>query len=80
MVKVYYVLIKKSFCFMVIIMKKVSIDPGCTTCGVCEFIAPEIFEVIDISHIKKEADFNAHKDAIKEAVRLCPVSVINVEE
>ena len=32
------------------------IDPGCITCGVCEFIAPEVFEVTDISHVKGDAD------------------------
>lgn len=61
-------------------MKKVSIEPGCTTCGVCEFIAPEVFEVTDISHVKKDVDMCKNKDVIKEAVRLCPVSVINIEE
>ena len=61
-------------------MKKVSIEPGCTTCGVCEFVAPEVFEVTDISHVKKDAAIQKNKDVIEEAVRLCPVSVINIEE
>jgi len=61
-------------------MKKVSIEPGCTTCGVCEFMAPEVFEVTDISHVKKNADIHNHKDEIEEAIRLCPVSVIKLEE
>lgn len=61
-------------------MKKVTIDPGCITCGTCEFIAPEVFEVTDICHVNKSADFNVHKEAIKCAARSCPVQVIKTEE
>ncbi len=61
-------------------MKKVIIEPGCTTCGVCEFIAPEVFEVTDISHVKKDADYKKNKACIKEAAQLCPVNVIKYEE
>jgi ferredoxin len=61
-------------------MKRVTIKPGCTTCGLCEFIAPEIFEVTDISHVKKDAPVQAHEAAIKEAARACPVQVIACEE
>jgi ferredoxin len=61
-------------------MKKVSIDPGCITCGLCEFIAPEIFEVTDISHVKNDADYSISKNEIKEAAASCPVNVITYEE
>ena len=61
-------------------MKKVTIEPGCTTCGLCEFIAPDVFEVTDISHVKKDADFKKHADAIKEAARVCPVNVITYQD
>ncbi|OQA35876.1 MAG: hypothetical protein BWY54_00398 [Candidatus Dependentiae bacterium ADurb.Bin331] len=61
-------------------MKKVVINPGCITCGACEFIAPEVFEVTDISHVKKNADLNAHTQLIKDAVLACPVNVIECEE
>lgn len=61
-------------------MKKVSIEPGCITCGLCEFIAPEIFEVTDISHIKKNAPIDEHIEAIEQAVQLCPVSVIVMQK
>lgn len=61
-------------------MKKVFIEPGCITCGVCEFIAPEIFEVTDISHVRSDADLQKHKDRIKEAAVLCPVNVIQCKE
>ena len=61
-------------------MKKVTIEPGCTTCGLCEFIEPNVFEVTDISHVKKDADLKCYKEGIKEAARVCPVNVITYEE
>ena len=61
-------------------MKKVIIEPGCITCGVCEFLAPEVFEVTDISHVKKAVDLQKNKEAIKEAARACPVNVISYKE
>lgn len=65
---------------LVKIMKKVSIEPGCTTCGLCEFIAPETFEVTDISRIKVGADFKKNKEGIKQAAQACPVNVITYED
>ncbi len=61
-------------------MKKVSIEPGCITCGLCEFIAPDVFQVTDISHVKIDAPIDAQSDAIKEAAARCPVQVISYEE
>ena len=57
-------------------MKKVRIEPGCITCGLCEFIAPEVFEVTDVSRIKKNVDSEKYKIEIEQAVRGCPVAVI----
>lgn len=57
-------------------MKKVRIEPGCTTCGLCEFIAPDVFEVTDISHVKEDADFERHSELIDQAILACPVAVI----
>ncbi len=61
-------------------VKKVIIKPGCISCGTCEFTAPEVFEVSDVSHVKKDANLEKNKELIKEAVRKCPVQVITVEE
>lgn len=61
-------------------MKKVSIEPGCITCGLCEFIAPDVFEVTDISHVKKNAPIESQASVIKEAASQCPVAVITYEE
>jgi ferredoxin len=63
-----------------IMVKKVSIQPGCITCGLCEFLSPEIFEVSDISRVKPDAPVNMHGTTIKEAAERCPVQVITYEE
>ena len=61
-------------------MKKLWIEPGCITCGMCEFIAPDIFEVTDISHIKTDAVLQGKEDLIEQSVQECPVSVIQFQE
>ncbi|MBV8660603.1 MAG: ferredoxin [Candidatus Dependentiae bacterium] len=61
-------------------MKKLWIEPGCITCGMCEFIAPKVFEVTDVSHIKKDCDLQENIDLIEQSVKECPVSVIKFEE
>ncbi len=61
-------------------VKKVSIEPGCTTCGLCEFLAPEVFEVTDISHVKKNGCFESNAQVIKDAAERCPVQVITYQE
>lgn len=61
-------------------MKKVWIEPGCITCGKCEFIAPEVFEVLDIAYVKRDIDPERYKNLIKEAAKSCPVSVIKYVE
>ncbi len=61
-------------------MKKVIIEPGCITCGTCEFLAPEVFTVTDICHVNTAADLAANTQAIKCAARACPVQVIKTEE
>ena len=60
-------------------MKKVSIVPGCITCGRCEFLAPEIFEVTDIARVKQHKDIEKHEKDILQAVQTCPVQVIKYE-
>lgn len=61
-------------------MKKLKIDPGCITCGLCQFIAPEVFEVTDISRIKSHAKIDDNRDAIEQAITGCPVAVITYED
>lgn len=61
-------------------IKKVWIDEGCTVCGLCEEMAPDVFEVEDDCVVKDGADFAANEDDIKEAAESCPVEVIMFEE
>ena len=60
-------------------MKKVWIEPGCITCGKCEFIEPEVFEVLDIAYVKRDIDPKKYEALIKEAAKSCPVQVIKYE-
>ena len=57
-------------------MKKIVIKPGCISCGACEFRAPEVFEVTDISRVKNDADIKKNKEKIEQAMQGCPVHVI----
>jgi len=61
-------------------IKKVWIEEGCTSCGLCEGIAPDVFEMPDEAEVIEGADFAAHEDEIIEAAESCPVEVIKYEE
>ena len=61
-------------------MKSVKIEPGCISCGSCQFILPELFEVTDTSHVKENVDIQQYKTRIREAAAKCPVQVIHIEE
>jgi len=61
-------------------IKKVTIEPGCITCGACEFIAPEVFKVTDICHVDENADLGKNEENIKQAASACPVNVITYKE
>ena len=61
-------------------IRKVEIEPGCTACGACEFIAPEVFEVSNSCKVKKGVDLVKNEEKIKEAASICPVWVIAVHE
>lgn len=57
-------------------MKKIIINPGCISCGACEFYAPDVFEVTDVSHVKKGVDVTRHEEKVNTAIKNCPVHVI----
>ena len=61
-------------------MKKVIIQPGCITCGLCEFLAPNVFEVTDVSYVKQDADVKKYEKEIAQAIQECPVQVIKFEK
>ena len=52
----------------------------CTSCGLCESIAPDIFEVPDKMVVNSNANFNDSIADIKDAADSCPVGVIKFEE
>ncbi len=63
-------------------IKKVWLDESeneCISCGVCESICPEVFEVPEKMVVKHGANFNDYEDAILEAVDGCPSEVIKYE-
>lgn len=60
-------------------IKKVWIEEGCTACGLCSDLAPDVFEMDDVAYVKEDADLSL-EDEIKEAADGCPVEVIEYEE
>lgn len=60
-------------------IKKVWIEEGCTACGLCESICPEVFVVGDEATVIEGADFSQHEAEIIEAAESCPVEVIKYE-
>lgn len=61
-------------------IKKVIIEEGCISCGVCEATAPEVFEMPDEAVVKEGVNFDEYEEEIKEAAENCPVEVIKIEE
>lgn len=60
-------------------IEKVWLDESedeCISCGNCEAICPEVFEVPDKMIIVEDADFAANEEKILEAVDACPTNVI----
>lgn len=60
-------------------IKKVWIEDGCTSCGLCEETCPEVFEMPDEARVKEGVDFSAYEDCMKEAAEDCPAEVIKYE-
>lgn len=60
-------------------IKKVWIEEGCISCGMCESICPEVFEMPDQAIVKEDIDPGANEAGIKEAAGSCPVEVIKYE-
>lgn len=57
-------------------IKKVWIEEGCTACGLCEDICPEVFKVEDVATVNEGVNFDDYEEKIKEATDSCPVEVI----
>ncbi len=61
-------------------IRRVRIVPGCISCGSCEAICPNVFEVTDIAHVRPNGDLEDNAELVREAADMCPVSVIKVDE
>lgn len=61
-------------------IKKVWIEEGCISCGICDATAPEVFEIGEETALVKEGvNYNEYEDQIVEAAEQCPVEVIKYE-
>ena len=63
-------------------IKRVWLDESedeCISCGVCESICPEVFEVPDKMVVKSGVDFNLYESQIQDAIESCPTGVIKSE-
>jgi ferredoxin len=57
-------------------INKVWIEEGCTACGLCEEICPEVFELEDLATVIEREDYTAYEEKVKEAADSCPVEII----
>jgi len=55
---------------------KVWIEEGCTSCGLCEEICPEVFKREDQAIVIEGVNYGDYEAKIKEAAESCPVEVI----
>ncbi len=58
---------------------KVWIEEGCTACGLCEEICPEVFKMEDEATVIEGVNFSDYEAGIEEAAENCPVEVIKFE-
>ena len=61
-------------------IKKVWIEEGCTGCGLCEDICPEVFKVEDVATVIEDVNFADFENKIKEAADSCPAEIIKYIE
>ncbi len=61
-------------------IKKVWIEEGCTACGLCEDICPEVFVLEDQVVVIEGVNYSDYEKQIKEAADSCPVEVIKYSE
>ena len=59
-------------------VSKIIIEDGCTACGLCEDVCPDVFSVDDVSVINEGADLGANEEDIRQAAEECPVEVITI--
>ena len=61
---------------------RVWIEDGCTACGICEEICPEVFVLDEREEVAVRSDVNlsAYEEEIKQAAESCPVDAVVVQE
>ena len=57
-------------------MKIKVVEENCIACGACEAISDKLFEVGEVSKVKKAEVPADLEDAAKEAIASCPISAI----
>lgn len=57
-------------------ISKVWIEDGCTSCGLCEDICPDVFKLEDVATVIEGVNYSDFEDGIREAADSCPVEVI----
>lgn len=60
-------------------IKKVWVEEGCTSCGLCVDICPEVFEMDDTATVIVGVSFDDYEAQIKDAAESCPADVIKYE-
>ncbi len=61
---------------------RVWIEDGCTACGICEEICPEVFVLDEREEVAVRSDVNlsAYEEEIKQAAESCPVDAVVAQE
>ena len=62
------------------VKKKIVILPGCIGCGLCEALAPNIFDVTDISRVKEGVEYKEHEQIVQQVIASCPLKVIVLKD
>jgi ferredoxin len=56
------------------------ITEGCTACGLCEDICPQVFKLKDVATVIEGENYSDYTEKIIEAAENCPVEVIKYNE
>jgi ferredoxin len=60
-------------------IKRLWIEEGCTACGICEEVCPEVFKIEEVSIVRTGVNYSDYEACIKESAENCPVEVIKFE-
>ena len=61
-------------------IKKVWIEEGCTACGLCEDLCPDVFVLNDEAEVIQGAGLVSDEECIIESAESCPAEVIKYTE